>query len=228
MKTRRTLIWGTIGLVVVLAVAGCTCERKALPDVEPTAVGAQDAPPDDGMPDATAIFQTAQANSATAQAASGQDATAEPTAVPDVAPTEPPPTEAPSPTDVPATEVPPTSAPAPTAAPSSGTTTYTVQRGDTLYSIARRYGSTVEAIAAANSIANPSLIRVGQTLTIPGGTGVPVPVPSGGTTYVVQRGDNLFRIALRYGISYVYLAQYNGIADPSRIYVGQVIKIPPQ
>jgi LysM repeat protein len=178
------------------------------------------------MPDATVIFLTAQANSATAQAAAPDTAeetteapTVEPTAVPADATAIPP-------TEVPPTAIPPTSAPAPTTAPGSGTTTYTVQRGDTLYSIARRYGSTVEAIAAANSIANPSLIRVGQTLTIPGGTGVPVPVPSGGTTYVVQRGDNLFRIALRYGISYVYLAQYNGIADPSRIYVGQVIKIP--
>jgi LysM repeat protein len=43
----------------------------------------------------------------------------------------------------------------------------------------------------------------------------------------VRPGDNLFRIALRYGMSYLYLAQYNGIADPSRIYVGQVIHIPP-
>ena len=44
MKTRRTLIWGTVALVVVLAVAGC-CPRKVLPDVQPTAVGGvQDVP----------------------------------------------------------------------------------------------------------------------------------------------------------------------------------------
>jgi LysM repeat protein len=223
MGTRRTLIWSTITLIVVLAVAGCTCERKALPDVEPTSVEAQDVSPGEGIPDATAIFQTAQANSATAQAAAPDTADESPTAEPTTPPTEIPPTE------VAPTEVPPTAAPAPTTAPSSGTTTYTVQRGDTLYSIARRYGTTVEAIAAANGIANPSRIRVGQTLTISGATGVPAPAPSGGgTTYVVKRGDNLFRIALRYGISYAYLAQYNGIADPSRIYVGQVLKIPSQ
>jgi LysM repeat protein len=221
METRRSLIWGTITLMVVLAVAGCTCQKPMLPGVTPTPVGAQ-AAPDEGVPDATAIFQTAQANSATAQAAT--EATVMPT---EAAPTEPPPTAVP--TEVP-TEVSSTAVPAPTTVPSSGTTaTYTVQRGDTLYSIARRYGTTVEAIAAANGIANPSRIRVGQTLTIPGATGSPAPAPSGGgTTYVVQRGDILFRIALRYGISYVYLAQYNGIADPSRIYVGQVLKIPPQ
>jgi LysM repeat protein len=220
------LIWGTIVLIVALVVAGCTCERKVLPDVEPTAVRAQDAPPDEEMPDATAIFLTAQANSATAQAAApdvAEGTTEAPTAESTMSPTEV------SPTEVSPTEISPTAAPVPTTQPSGGTTvTYTVQRGDTLYSIARRYGTTVEAIAAANGITNPSRIRTGQTLTISGATGVPAPAPSGGTTYVVQRGDNLFRIALRYGMSYVYLAQYNGIADPSRIYVGQVIKIPPQ
>jgi LysM repeat protein len=222
MKTQRTLTWGTIVLVIVLALAGCTCEQEVLPDITSTPVGAQDVPPEEGMPDATAIFQTAQANSATAQAAAA-DVTAEsPTVKPTAQPTDIPPT------DIPPTEVPPTAAPVPTTPPSSGTTTttYTVRRGDTLYSIARRYGTTVEAIAAANGIANPNCIRVGQVLTISGATGVPAPVPSGGTTYVVRRGDNLFRIALRHGISYVYLAQYNGIADPSRIYVGQVIRIP--
>jgi putative chitinase len=116
----------------------------------------------------------------------------------------------------------------PTTPPSTGEVTYVVQRGDTLYSIARRYGSTVEAIAAANGIANPSRIRVGQTLKIPTSGSPPSPSPAGGTTYVVQPGDNLFRIALRYGVSYAYLARYNGIADPSRIYVGQVIRIPPR
>jgi putative chitinase len=129
---------------------------------------------------------------------------------------------------VPPTNIPvATAIPAATTAPStSGTVTYIVQRGDTLYSIARRYGTTVEAIAAANGIANPNQIRVGQKLTIPtSGSPAPVP-PSGGTTYVVQPGDNLFRIALRYNMSYLYLASYNGISDPSRIYVGQVLRIP--
>jgi LysM repeat protein len=227
VKTRRTLIWGTLALIVVLAVVGCTCEQKALPDVTSTPVGAQGAPSDEGEPNPTEIFQTAQANSATAQAAATEMAEEETEEAPTIEPTAPPPTEIP-PTEVSPTEVFPTAAPAPTTPPSTGATTYTVQRGDTLYSIARRYGTTVEAIAAANGIANPSRIRVGQTLRITGGTGSPAPVPSGGTTYVVQRGDNLFRIALRYGISYVYLAQYNGIADPSRIYVGQVLKIPPR
>jgi len=52
------------------------------------------------------------------------------------------------------------------------------------------------------------------------------PVTGGEQTYVVQRGDNLFRIGLRYGCPYQTLAQYNGIPDPARINVGQVIRIP--
>lgn len=45
-------------------------------------------------------------------------------------------------------------------------------------------------------------------------------------THVVQRGENLFRIGLRYGVHYRTLAAYNGIYDPARIYAGQVIRIP--
>jgi LysM repeat protein len=58
-------------------------------------------------------------------------------------------------------------------------TSYVVQRGDTLGSIARRFGTTFQAIAAANGIANPNLIYVGQTLVISGGG--TTPPPTGGT-----------------------------------------------
>jgi LysM repeat protein len=101
-----------------------------------------------------------------------------------------------------------------------------VQRGENLFRIALRYGTTVETIASANGIANPALIYVGQELTIPSSGAQPGPQPGGATTYVVQAGDNLFRIALRYGMNHLQLAQYNSIANPSRIYVGQVLRIP--
>jgi len=101
-----------------------------------------------------------------------------------------------------------------------------VQRGENLFRIALRYGTTVQAIASANGIANPALIYVGQTLIIPSSGEQPSPPTTGETTYVVQPGDNLFRIALRYNMSYLYLAQYNGIANTSLIYVGQIMRIP--
>ena len=115
----------------------------------------------------------------------------------------------------------PTSQPAP-----SGQVTHVVRQGENLFRIALHYGTSVEAIASANGIANPALIYVGQRLTI-STQGAQPPAPSA-TTYVVQRGDNLFRIALRFNMSHLYLAQYNGIANPSNIYAGQVLRIPPR
>lgn len=58
--------------------------------------------------------------------------------------------------------------PTPVATPSQSTQVYVVQRGDTMYSIARRYGTTVQAIAALNGLQDPTSIYVGQRLLIPG------------------------------------------------------------
>lgn len=54
----------------------------------------------------------------------------------------------------------------------------------------------------------------------------PTAAQTGGTTHTVQAGENLFRIALRYGFTAEYLASVNGISDPRMIYVGQVLTIP--
>ncbi len=114
-------------------------------------------------------------------------------------------------------------------------TIYTVQSGDTLNKIARRFDTSVQAIAQANNIVNPNYIYVGQQLTIPDGnnppptTQPPTPTPSDGgnpETYVVQAGDTLSRIAARFGVTLNALAQANGIANPNYIYVGQVLTIP--
>jgi lysozyme len=75
----------------------------------------------------------------------------------------PPSAPAPNPAPAPA----PASAPAAPAAPAAPRGTYTVKPGDSLYAIALRYGTTAAAIAAANKIANPNVIRVGQVLVIP-------------------------------------------------------------
>jgi len=102
-----------------------------------------------------------------------------------------------------------------------------VQPGENLFRIALRYGVSVSALAAANGITNPRLIHVGQQLVIPTGDSAPadLPLPAPGM-HVVQQGENLYRIALRYGVSLSALAAANGIADPNRIYVGQVLRIP--
>ncbi len=109
---------------------------------------------------------------------------------------------------------------------------HVVQPGENLFRIALRYDTTVAAITQANNITNPSMLTVGQRLTIPtaSGTGAPAPAPAVGgscsTTYTVRPGDNLFRIALRYNHSQHYLAQANGISNPAMIQVGQVLCIP--
>jgi peptide/nickel transport system permease protein len=150
-----------------------------------------------------------------------------PTPPPSPTPTPSPTTTLPTPTPAPTTTPPPTPTPTSTVPPAQQVT-HVVQRGETLFRIAQRYGTTVEAISKANAIANPSRIYVGQRLVIPTPGTQPPPLPSSETTYVVQPGDNLFRIALRHNVSYLALARYNGITNPSRIYVGQVLRIPPR
>ena len=120
----------------------------------------------------------------------------------------------------------------PTGGTSSGPTmsgSYVVQRGDTLARIAARHGTTIQALAAANGITNVNHVWVGQRLKVPGGSSSPgsggSATPAGGS-YRVQRGDTLSAIAARNGVSMWTLAQYNGISNPSRIYVGQIIRIP--
>ena len=113
-------------------------------------------------------------------------------------------------------------------------TTYVVQPGDTLSSIARSFNTTVSAIVSANNITNPNLIYAGQTLIIPTGGGgeppppppSPQPPPSGDCTYVVQQGDTLSRIAVGYNTTVANLAALNGISNPNLIYAGQVLKVP--
>jgi LysM repeat protein len=103
---------------------------------------------------------------------------------------------------------------------------YTVQRGDTLTRIALRYGVTVRALMQANALDNSHTIYVGQRLVIQGaGVAVSAPAPATGDTYVVRSGDNLSKIAQRYGTTAAALARLNGIANPSAIYPGQVLRL---
>jgi len=106
---------------------------------------------------------------------------------------------------------------------------YYVQRGDTLFKIAKRCGTTVSALRAANGIPYySSLIYAGTYLVIPGGYESSVRCGAAydyyGAYYVVCRGDTLAGIALYYGTTVNHLAWYNGIPNANRIYAGQVIR----
>lgn len=99
------------------------------------------------------------------------------------------------------------------------TNTYTVRSGDTLSSIAAKFGTSYQALASLNGIANPNLIYVGQVLRVNGSAN------TGSVYYTVRAGDNLSAIAARYGTSYQAIAALNGLANPNLIYAGQTLKI---
>lgn len=209
------------GLLALILLAGCTL--PAAPDVTPTP--SEEEVVEEGM--SQMATETWARATATAAAAAAETPTEEPspTVQPTVAPTTPPTAAAATPTSPPPTPTPEPEV-APTTAPvSSGPQTYVVQPGDTLYSIARRYGMNYQDLAAHNGIVNPHRIQAGQVLRIPAG-GEPSPPSGGEIVYTVQPGENLFRIALRYNMNYHYLASYNGIANPHTLRAGQTIRIP--
>lgn len=134
-------------------------------------------------------------------------------------------------TTVPITSLPVTNAsgtpttPPPVVTPPATSQTYIVQVGDTLSEIAQRFGVTLTSLAQMNNILPPAyVIYVGQTLVIPG-TGGPT-TPTGYSQYVVQPGDFLLSIAIRYNQNWRTLATINGIQYPYIIYPGQTLLIP--
>lgn len=101
-------------------------------------------------------------------------------------------------------------------------TYYTIKRGDTLSSISRRYGVSVQNIANWNNIKNPNLIYPGQRLILYGNY---KSTNTGNVYYTVQRGDTLWGIARRYRTCPIRITRINGIRNPNLIYPGQILKI---
>src|SRR5438874_10569111 len=108
---------------------------------------------------------------------------------------------------------------------------YVVQIGDTLQSIAARFNTTVEVLRAMNNLSGDQ-VTVGQQLVIPGTAPAPQNQPAANPTptarpttapattsprtvrYVVKAGDRLYRIGLRYGVTWAVIARFNGIRNP--------------
>jgi LysM repeat protein len=110
---------------------------------------------------------------------------------------------------------------------------YIIARGDTLRSLANRFGTTVNALLAANpNITNSNVIYEGQHLKVYVTTPPPPPgnpPPSGGQTYYAVRGDTLRKIAAKFGTTVDAILRVNPqITNPNVIYVGQAITIPAQ
>ncbi len=97
---------------------------------------------------------------------------------------------------------------------------YIVQRGDSLYAIAQRFNTTIEALTTSNSISGDDRILAGQALLVPAGGVKPVAL------YEVQPGDTLFSISKQFNTSIDILQGINELGDSVAIVAGQTIAVP--
>ena len=100
---------------------------------------------------------------------------------------------------------------------------HTVDKGETLYGLSRRYGVTVDELMASNGLSDPSELRAGMVLTIPGDEGDPAPAAV--TAHTVSRGETLYGIARRYGLSVEELLALNGLSGQHILRVGDTLKV---
>jgi len=241
LPARRLAMFVLIGLLIAVFTVGCTLAGANAAPLTPVASGEQpaggDVPVESGagetVPTPTEMAPIDFFGTQTAEA---------PPPVPTEEPTQEPtggeiveqPTE--EPTQEPAETAEPveTQAPVDNSGAGGGSTaacpaTHTVQAGENLFRIALKYNLSTQQLASANGITNADQLQVGTVLNIPG-CGGSAATSSGstgsGSTYTVQAGDNLYRIALKYNLSWQQLAQANGITNPDNIVVGQVLTIP--
>jgi LysM repeat protein len=123
----------------------------------------------------------------------------------------------------------PTTSPKPTTSPTaSAVVSYKVVSGDTLGSIATKFGVTVARIQAANALGTSTVIKIGQVLIIPTSATTSPEVTASPVvkTYTVKSGDTLWGIASKLGVSATALASLNGITNANLLRVGQVLKVP--
>lgn len=120
-------------------------------------------------------------------------------------------------------------------------TSYTVVKGDNLWAIAKKNGITVKELTAANKLRADSTLQLGQKLVIPAkasaapaaavaapaaAPSAPAAVSSSSITHTVKAGETLGGIARKYQVKVGEIATANNIADPTKIRVGQMLKIP--
>lgn len=135
--------------------------------------------------------------------------------------------------------------PSATYAQDGGVIEHRVEPGDSLYRIAQQYGVTVFEIAQLNNITNPNIIVIGQVLKIPVSDAVVEPTdevtpttvpevtvtptetsPSEEIIHIVASGDNLYRIASRYGTTVRAISELNNLENPNLIHIGLQLRIP--
>ncbi len=111
--------------------------------------------------------------------------------------------------------------------------TITVQRGDTLYRLARRYNHTAAELAAWNDLQPPYLLSLGETLLVnpPTKVSAPTKAPTDEATndkplyHIVAAGDTLYRVAKRYSQTVEKIAAWNDLQPPYDLSVGQKLRV---
>ncbi|MCX7856087.1 MAG: LysM peptidoglycan-binding domain-containing protein [Anaerolineae bacterium] len=131
------------------------------------------------------------------------------TVSPPAAGTPPPPTPQPT---IPVTPVP----------SGAGGIYYIVGPGENLFRIGLKFGTTAQAIAAANNIADPRQVPAGMMIL------VPVPAPGGGYGYYVRPGDTVYSIARRFGMTVEELVSLNNIGPDFAIHPDTILKVVPR
>lgn len=96
-------------------------------------------------------------------------------------------------------------------------TEYTIKTGDTLSSVGKKFGVTVDTIRYANNITNIAYLKVGQTIEIP---------PVNGVVYEVRAGDSLASVAEKFGVAEQAIADFNYLSKPFTLSKGQTLILP--
>ncbi|MDE6284236.1 MAG: LysM peptidoglycan-binding domain-containing protein [Bacilli bacterium] len=104
------------------------------------------------------------------------------------------------------------------------TDTYVVQKGDNLYAIARKLGTTVDNLKSINNLTTDAL-SIGQILKVPTATSTEKPNQSQEGTYTVQKGDSLYSIAQKYNTTVNEIKALNKLSS-NLLNIGQILKIP--
>jgi LysM repeat protein len=125
-----------------------------------------------------------------------------------------------------------------TAAPTSSGSSYTIAKGDTISSIAKRFGVSIAAMLSANGLSASSVIYAGRTLSVPSGSAsaaapapavtnaVDVTPTASGSSYTIASGDTISAIATKFGVGTKALLEANGLTLSSIIFSGQKLTIP--
>lgn len=107
-----------------------------------------------------------------------------------------------------------------------------IEKGDTIYSISKKYNTPVDSILKKNNLSDPSKIKIGQKLIIPAASSAKndkktnTKTNSEELTHVIQKGDTLYALAKKFGVKFSDILKLNGLSEKTPLKIGQILKIP--